>query len=396
MDTKIELGARRAEIDDLDRDLLRLLNRRASLASQVLALKRSAGLPVCDPRRELDVLARAKQNNPGPLDDRAVETVFRQVIYETRRSEERAAVAQQPRETATAVQRASSRVAFQGEHGAFSELAISQFFETGSSSIPCKDFDALFERIESGGAEYAVIPLENTLVGAVSRCLDLLYESDLRIVGEALVHVSHCLMGLPGAKLDDIRSVESHPVALAQCQQFLAANPQMNAVAADDTAGSVHAVMLGGDKTRAAIAGANAARTYAAQILADRLEDHAENFTRFILVSRQGHVSPLADKTSLVVGLSKRTGVLQQMLAAFAARGIDLISIHPRPVIGRPWEYRFFVDYAASAESHKMQAAMEELRAQATVQELRVLGSYRAAQQPETPNRTEQKELAQP
>jgi prephenate dehydratase/chorismate mutase len=381
-----QLAARRTEIDHLDRDLLRLLNRRAELASQVLALKRDSGLPICDPRRELEVLARVKQNNSGPLDDRAVETVFRQVIYETRRSEERASVAKSahPRVAPSGNGQGQARVAFQGEHGAFSEQAIAQLFAAGSTTVPCKDFDALFECTESGSADFAAIPLENSIAGAVNRCLDLLYDSDLHIVGETLVHVSHCLIGMPGAKLEDIRTLESHPVALAQCQHFLAANPRINAVAADDTAGSVHAIMQRGDKTCAAIAGANAAKTYGAQILAERLEDHAENFTRFILVSREAQPAAGANKSALVVGLSKRTGVLQQLLAAFASRDIDLIALHPRPVIGRPWEYRFFLDLAASAEDPRMQAATEDLRSHATVQELRILGSYQAAESTET------------
>lgn len=388
-----ELGARRTEIDHLDRDLLRLLNRRAELASQVLAVKRDAGLPVCDPRRELEVLSHARENNPGPLDSRAVETIFRQVIFETRRSEERAVA--HPRSADTAAHRARARVAFQGEHGAFSEQAIQQLFLAGSTNVPCQDFDALFESAASGDAEYAVVPIENSIAGGVSRCYDLLYESDLHITGETLVHVSHCLIGCPGARLEDIHSVESHAVALAQCQHFLAANPQIHAIAADDTAGSVKAIMQRGDKSCAAIAGANAARTYGAQILAERLEDHAENFTRFILVSREESPAAkgAADKTSLVIGLSKRTGVLQQMLAAFAGRNIDLIAIQPRPVIGRPWEYRFFVDYAASADDARMEAAMEELRSQATVQELRVLGSYHAAENTEG-KESKQRELA--
>lgn len=373
------LKTQRAQIDSLDRDLLRLLNRRAELASEVLALKHQAGLPVCDPRRELEVLARVKENNPGPLDSRAIETIFRQVIYETRRSEERAQMSARQRLTPNGGSKTRARVAFQGEPGAFSEEAVRQLFPGGAQAVPTRDFEALFASVTKGEAEYAVVPLENTLAGPVSRCYDLLFESDLRIIGEAVAHISHCLIALPGARMEDIRSVESHPVALAQCQHFLAANPQMHAIAADDTAGSVHAIMQRGDKTCAAIAGAGAARTYGAQILAERLEDHAENFTRFVLVSPTAEVDAQADKSLLALGLSKRTGVLRDALAAFADRNIDLVAFHPRPVVGRPWEYRFFLDLAASAESPEMQSAMDQLRSNATIQELRVLGSYRAA-----------------
>jgi chorismate mutase / prephenate dehydratase len=389
------LKRHRAEIDSIDSDLLRLLNRRAQLASQVLALKRDGGLPVCDPRREVEVLARVRESNSGPLDSRAIETVFQQIIYETRRSEERAVTLARAPVASRSYNDKRPRVAFQGEHGAFSEQAVIHLFESGFDAIPCKDFDALFECIESGRVDYGIVPLENTIAGAVSRCLDLLYETDLHIVGETLVHVSHCLIGVPGARLEEIRTVASHPVALAQCRRFLAANPQMKAEVADDTAGSVKAVMQLADKSRAAIAGTNAAGAYGAQILMERLEDHAENFTRFILVSQDGRSWAGADKSSLVVGLSKRTGVLQQMLSAFSSRGIDLVAVHPRPVMGRPWEYRFFLDFAASAQSIEMRAAMEELRRQATVQELRVLGSYRTAEL-ELKNRTEKRELVRP
>src|ERR1041385_7294771 len=179
------LKAHRAEIDSIDLDLLRLLNRRAELASRVLGIKKDSGLPICDPRRELEVLSRVRDNNTGPLDSRAVETVFRQVIYETRRSEERAtsadALSSRLRAASTRNGRTRARVAFQGEPGAFSELAIAQLFPGEASVVPSKDFDALFDAIGSGQADYAVVPLENSLAGAVPRCLDLLYESELHI-----------------------------------------------------------------------------------------------------------------------------------------------------------------------------------------------------------------------
>jgi prephenate dehydratase len=271
------------------------------------------------------------------------------------------------------------RVAFQGERGAFSEDAIHQLFPQGAELLPCINFEALFNAISGEHADYAVAPLENTLAGSIQRCYDLLLESRLHIVGEAIVAIKHCLIGCEGASLETIRTVASHPVALAQCQRFFAAHPLIRPVAADDTAGSVRHVMETADPMLAAIASANAAKIYRGKILARDLEDHPENYTRFALLAREPIFAADADKLTLVLSLAKIPGALHQALAPLAQAGIDLIKIETRPIAGRPWEYRFCLDLAAFAADSRVSSALRETKQCSAVQEFRVLGSYKSA-----------------
>jgi prephenate dehydratase len=271
------------------------------------------------------------------------------------------------------------RIAFQGERGAFSEDAVHKLFPKGADLLPCLNFEALFAAISNDGADYAVAPLENALAGSVSRCYDLLLESRLHIVGEAIVPIKHCLIGCEGASLDKIRTVASHPVALAQCARFFAAHPLIRPVTADDTAGSVRLVMETADPLLAAIASANAAQIYGGKILARDLEDHAENYTRFALLAREPVVSVDADKLSLAFSLANVPGALHQALAPLAQADIDLIKIETRPIAGKPWEYRFCLDLVAASANSTVSSALREIEQCSVVHEFRVLGSYKSA-----------------
>lgn len=269
------------------------------------------------------------------------------------------------------------RVAFQGERGAFSEDAVRQLFPPDAEPLPCRSFELLFSAVAVGNADFAVAPIENTLAGSVLRCYDLLLENSLHIVGETIVPITHCLIGCPDATLAAIRTVVSHPMALAQCERFFAAHPEISAVAADDTAGSVRQVMEQKDPGSAAIAGSGAAAVYGAKILAEHLEDDPENYTRFVVLSRDSETSLSADKLSLAFALPHRPGALAHALEPFARRAIDLLKIESRPVKGRPWEYRFYLDLQASTHNATVAEALQEL--QSLTQGLRLLGCYPSA-----------------
>lgn len=273
-------------------------------------------------------------------------------------------------------------VAFQGERGAFSEDAVHQLFPQSTELLPCQSFEMLFSSVSEGAADFAVAPLENTLAGSVQRCYDLLLENQLHIVGETVVPIAHHLIGCPGSTVEMIRTVESHPVALAQCERFFAMHQDIRAVASEDTAGSVRRALERKDLTVAAIAGRGAALVYGGKMLAEHLEDNPENYTRFVVLARDADIPPAADKLSLVFALPHRPGVLAQALEPFARRGIDLLKIESRPVKGSPWEYRFYLDLQASTYTPHVGAALKELRT--LTQELRILGCYPSArnQQP--------------
>jgi len=280
----------------------------------------------------------------------------------------------------TTTNRKTMRVAFQGEDGAFSEAAAIQLLSESIITVPRATFEGMFRSIAEGTADAILAPVENSLAGSVLRVFDLLLESRLAIVAETILPIEMQLIALPGATLSDIRSVASHPMALAQCEHFFAAHPKWKRVPAEDTAGSVREAISARDKSRAAIAGRRAADHYRAVILAERIQDNAENFTRFVLlVPEKAAASWLtgeARKTSLAMRLAHRPGALLASLEPFAKHSVNLLKIESRPIHGRPWEYQFFIDVEAE-DAANLDHALAEVR-EAT-SELRVLGRYVAA-----------------
>jgi prephenate dehydratase len=274
----------------------------------------------------------------------------------------------------------SMRVAFQGEPGAFSEAAAIQLLGDGITTVPRATFDAAFSAIAEGAADALLAPVENSLAGSVVRVFDLLMESHLSIVAETILPIEMQLIALPGASLGDIRYVASHPMALAQCERLFAAHPQWKRVLAEDTAGSVREVLARGDKSFAAIAGRRAAEHYRGAILAESIQDNAENFTRFVLLLPEKYaaawISPDARKISLAMRLAHRPGALLASLEPFAKYGVNLLKIESRPIHGRPWEYQFFIDLEAG-DVARLDQALAEVRT--ATSELRVLGRYVAA-----------------
>ncbi|MGC1830715.1 MAG: prephenate dehydratase [Candidatus Acidiferrales bacterium] len=271
----------------------------------------------------------------------------------------------------------NARVAFQGERGAFSEEAAIKLLGENITLVPRPTFDAAFSAIRDGSAEYILAPIENSLAGSVHRSFDLLVDSGLNIVGEVIIPIAHNLIGPPGASFDDVAVVESHAVALAQCEQFFSAHPRLKRIATEDTAGSVREVVRAGDRSRAAIAGRRAAQIYGGAILREHLEDNRENYTRFLLLSASPAALENADKLSLVFELDHRPGALLRALEPFARRNVNMMKIESRPVHGRPWQYRFYIDLQASRSDPEAAAALAEL--EKLVVDLRVLGSYPSA-----------------
>jgi prephenate dehydratase len=306
--------------------------------------------------------------------------------------------------------RKTTRVAFQGEPGAFSEAAAVQLLGDWITTVPCPTFDAAFRAVPESAADALLAPVENSLAGSVVRVYDLLLESDLGIVAETILPIEHQLIGCPGATLEGIRSVASHPMALAQCEKFFLAHPIFKRVPTEDTAGSVREVITRGDKSAAGIAARRAAEHYRGVILSENIQDNAENFTRFVLlipVAREGSSesenSPrfasagvtdlMAElrvrqreqfesgsllKMSVALRLAHKPGALLAALEPLARHGINLMKIESRPIHGTPWVYQFFLDLVAESPD-QLHAALEEVRRATNF--LRILGLYPVAKQ---------------
>lgn len=265
-------------------------------------------------------------------------------------------------------------VAFQGEHGAYSEQAIREHFGAEAKTTPCESFDRVFAAVMQGECDYGMIPVENSVAGSIHRNYDLLLQHPLVVVGEHTTRVAHCLIGLPGAQLAAIRKVISHPQALAQCEHTLRNLPDVQPEAAYDTAGSVKMLRQKGDPQIAAIASRYAAELYEMQILLENIEDNPANYTRFQVIAREASAAGDDAKTSIVFSLRNQPGVLFKALSVFALRDIDLTKIESRPLVGKPWEYLFYIDFAGSVEQTHVQNALRNLEEFATF--LRVVGSY--------------------
>ena len=268
-------------------------------------------------------------------------------------------------------------IAFQGEAGAYSELAAYECFGEEITTLPCPAFEDVFASVSEGECNYGLLPVENSLAGSIHRNYDLMLRHELHIVKEYHLRVSHCLLALPGATLEDIVRVHSHPQALAQCEANLS-RMGLERVAEADTAGSARQLKLTGDLRTAALASKRASKVYDLEILAEHMEDNQANFTRFLALSRDPlsvqEPESAGYKTSIVFSLKNKPGALFKALSVFALRDIDLTKIESRPIPGQLWEYMFYVDFAGHADELNCRRALDHLGELALF--LRSLGSY--------------------
>jgi len=278
------------------------------------------------------------------------------------------------------------KIAIQGELGSNSHMAAVEMLQKLGGEVPlkivaCALSDEVFAKVASGAVDAAVLPIENSLYGSVAEHYDLMLEEPVQIVGEALLRIRHNMIAAPGVKLEDVRKVLSHPVALAQCRRFLAAHREFEVTPFYDTAGSVKHVVSNGLRDVAGIAPMLAATEYGGEVLVAGIEDHAQNFTRFNLMVRDNDTErwrqdSQPNKMSIAFAVEHRPGTLVGALVQLAAAGVNLTRIESRPVPGSPWEYVFFVD-ARFDLPERASEVVETLRQSCRM--VKVLGVYRAA-----------------
>ena len=265
------------------------------------------------------------------------------------------------------------KVAFQGERGAYSESAVFQFFGAKTEVKPCRDFKDVFDNVCSQETDHGVVPVENSLEGSVNQNYDLFLQYDLKVSGEVIVKIEHCLIADPGAALEDIKVVYSHPQALAQCRSFLE-DFDRELIPTYDTAGSVKMLKEKGLRDAAAIASERAANLYGMHILAKDIADNPENYTRFFILSSEDAKPTGKDKTSIIFSATHKPGSLYNALGEFARRDINLTKIESRPTKQTPWEYNFYLDF----EGHRTEKrCTEALKALGNCTKfVKILGSY--------------------
>ncbi|MGH7789353.1 MAG: prephenate dehydratase [Candidatus Binatia bacterium] len=358
------LEALRAQIDQLDEQLVRLLNRRAGLAVKVGHVKARAGQGAAKyaPEREKRVLQRLARLNDGPLRPQHLRMIFREVMSGCLALE-------QP-----------LRIAYMGPAGTYSQQAAAEQFGSGAALRPYASIDAVFDEVERGRAEYGVVPVENSTEGVVAQTLDRFISSPLAIKAEVLLRIDHCLMARD-ADPRHVRRIVSHPQSLAQCRGWLGqhfAGVPVEEMASNAAAAAYAARHPGA----AAIAGRRAAERYKLKVVAESIQDLPNNVTRFLVISNDVRGKSTGDdKTSILFAVPHESGALFKVLASFAQQRINLSTIESRPLKGRAWEYVFFIDLSGHADEPRMAKALAALRRRALF--VKVLGSYPAWRWPE-------------
>ena len=265
------------------------------------------------------------------------------------------------------------KVAFQGEKGAYSETAVYTFFGASAEVTPCRDFKDVFESVEKQEARFGVVPIENSLEGSVNQTYDLFLKYDLKVCGEVVVKIEHCLIANPFTKLEEVKAVYSHPQALAQCRNFLERSG-WELIPTYDTAGSVKMLKEKELKNAAAVASERAAELYEMKILARDIADNPENYTRFFVLSKEDAPKTGKDKTSIIFAAAHRPGSLYNALGEFAKRGINLTKIESRPTKQTPWEYNFYLDFEGHRTEMRCTEVLEALGKYAVF--VKIMGSY--------------------
>ncbi len=366
-----DLPALRDAIESVDRRILELFRERMGLAEAVARAKLDSVAPFRDPQREEHVLQRVRHLAAElGLDTHEIERLYR-LVLEMSISRQHAYV--------RGLETTPLRVAYQGIEGAYSQIAARRHYAGrpgGARLDGFETFRGAVEAVKQGDADVAFLPIENTTAGGVHDTCDLLAEGGITITAEVVSHIEHCLLALPGAGIEELRTVLSHPQALAQCQAFLASKPWIQPRSEFDTAGSARKVRDSNDRTVAAIASEPAARTYGLEVLAHGIQSQPGNFTRFVEVARETTPCPpdVPCKTSLLLALGDRPGALGEVLARFGAHGVNLTRIESRPMPGTPWQYRFYLDLEGHSASAPVAAALEYVQPLTT--ELRILGTY--------------------
>ncbi len=354
-----DLKILRQQIDAIDNQILELLNRRAEVVLAVGKAKEVSAGPFYVPGREKAIYQRLTADNPGPFPNAAVVKVFREII------------------SASLNMEMPMQVAFLGPQATFTHMAAMRQFGLSAQLVALKSIPSVFEEVERGRASYGVVPVENSTEGVVNHTLDMFISSDLQVIAEIMLEISHNLLSKTGNP-ELITKIVSHPQPLAQCRHWLEANlPDVPLVDVSSTAAAAQLAVE--DESAAAIASQAAAVQYGLQVVKAKIEDNPHNYTRFLVVGRKTPERSGQDKTSIMFSVKDQPGILYRMLEPFSKRSINLAKIESRPMKQKAWEYIFFLDLIGHIEDAPIAEAIEELRTHCHF--LKVLGSYPISRQ---------------
>ncbi len=374
-----DLDKYRSEIDEIDKQLAKLFLKRMEVTTAVGEYKRTRGIPVLDSQREREVLSSKAELAENTEDKSNVTEFFKGIMAISRRGQ-RKSVKESEGFTALAAMSnmrepvKNPKVAYQGVAGAYTEEATANFFGESTPRTAYETWEEVFLAIEKGQADYGVFPIENNSTGSIIQIYDLLNKYGHFIVGEQVVKVDHCLMACSGATLESLKQIHSHEQGILQCADFIKSHPDWESVACLNTAIACENIAKKGDISLGAIGSRRAAALYDLEILADEINLSSRNYTRFVIVSPVMECRENSQKISTSFAVPHKTGALHEIMTLCAVGGMNLTKIESRPILGREWEYRFFMDFNCEADDETLRGVLVEL-CQATA-EFRLLGRY--------------------
>lgn len=369
----------RERLDVIDDQIVRLYEERMKVCEEVGAYKVQSGKRVLDRQREKNKLTDVASKVEGDFNKKGVQELYEQLMSMSRKLQyrqlvEAGALGRLPFIEIASLEKETARVVFQGTEGAYSQAAMRQYFGKGCNNFHVHTFREAMEAIEEGAADYAVLPIENSSAGSVNEIYDLLVEFENYIVGETILSVTHTLAGLPGTQLSKIKRVYSKAEALMQTTRFLDEQSAWERISVANTAAAAQKVLNDADCTQAAVCSAYAAEVYGLEVLADDINDEKNNSTRFIVITNQKVFLKNASRISICFEVPHESGSLYQMLSHFIYNDLSMTRIESRPIEGKTWEYRFFVDFEGNLENPAVKNAIRGLREEA--KNLRILGNY--------------------
>lgn len=374
-----DLTKLREEIDAVDKQLVALYEKRIALASEVAGYKIQSGKKVFDEEREKSKLQKVSELVVKEANIHCIRELFSQLMMTTRKMEymhmeESGMKLREAYEVMDAIDKKGCKVVYQGVPGAYSHIAMKRFFGEDVDHFRVETFGDAMEAVRNNDADYAVLPIDNSTTGMVNQVYDLLEEYDNYIIGEQFVKVEHSLLGLSGAKLDDIKVVYSHPQGLMQCQKYLDRHREWQSISRVNTAVSAKLVVEENDVSHAAIASREAAKIYGLKVLEQGINDSDRNTTRFVIVSNKRKFVKGAGKMSICFETDNKPGALYNILGHIIYNGLNMTKIESRPIEGREWEFRFFVDFLGNIDDLAVNNALHGIQEEAN--KLKFLGNY--------------------
>lgn len=368
----------REQLDEIDKKIVELYEKRMEVSKGVAQYKMSTGKPVLDRTREEEKLRKVMAATHTDFNKQGVKELFEQIMSTSRKLQYQMLMDGQnlrlPFQAVPSLMEGNIRVVFQGAEGSYSQAAMEQFFGEEVDSFHVDTFRQAMCSLEEGRADYAVLPIENSTAGIVSEIYDLLVEFENYIVGEQIIKIEHCLLGTKEATLSDVQTVYSHPQSLMQSAGFLNDHPQWKQVSLLNNAFAARKVKDEGDKTQAAIASEKAAQIYDLQILQKGVNQADNNSTRFIVVTNRKIFLENAEKISLCFEIPHQSGSLYHILSHFIYNNLNMTKIESRPIPERNWEYRFFIDFDGNLKSSAVRNTLRGLREETT--NMKILGNY--------------------